>query len=162
MSSKTKVPDAQLDRFFTVAEARLDRWRSLLQTARTWEAAANQPRHEVERCKETAAAAFAELRQWEDFFAFPGPALLKTLQESVAAGDPIGTLGMVQRISAALLTHSYRSNLADWENEEQLMSLTDRLPGAREASQHRPYFEVLVVNPARPSAWSELAQELRK
>ena len=162
MSGSTKAQDIQLDRFFTVAEARLDRWRSLLQAARTWEAVANQPRHEVESCKETVSAAFVELRQWEDFFAFPGPALLKTLQESVAAGDPIGTVGMVQKISAALLTHSYRSNLADWENEEQLMSLTDRLPGAREASQHRPYFEVLVVNPARPSAWSELAQELRK
>jgi arginine decarboxylase len=162
MSSATAAQNIQLDRFFTVAEARLDRWRSLLQAARTWEAAANQPRHEVERFKETVSAAFVELRQWEDFFAFPGPALLKTLQESVAAGDPIGTVGMVQKISAALLTHSYRSNLADWENEEQLMSLTDRLPGAREASQHRPYFEVLVVNPARPSAWSELAQELRK
>ena len=162
MSSATKAQNIQLDRFFTVAEARLDRWRSLLQAARTWEAAANQPRHEVEGCKETVSAAFVELRQWEDFFAFPGPALLKTLQESVVAGDPIGTVGMVQKISAALLTHSYRSNLADWENEEQLMSLTDRLPGAREASQHRPYFEVLVVNPARPSSWSELAQELRK
>ncbi|HET7106991.1 MAG TPA: hypothetical protein VFI38_09285 [Candidatus Acidoferrum sp.] len=69
---------------------------------------------------------------------------------------------MIQKISAALLTHSYRSNLGDWENEEQLMSLTDRMPGAREGSQYRPYFEVLVVNPARPSAWSELGQELRK
>ena len=27
---------------------------------------------------------------------------------------------------------------------------------------HRPYFEVLVVSPARPAAWAELAQELRK
>ena len=162
MSSATRAENIQLDQFFTVAEARLDRWRSLLQAARTLEAAANQPRHELERCKETVSAALLELRQWEDFFAFPGAALLKTLQESVAAGDPIGTVGLVQKISAALLTHSYRSNLADWENEEQLMSLTDRLPGAREASQHRPYFEVLVVNPARPSAWSELAQELRK
>ena len=162
MSSATKAQNTQLDRFFTVAEARLDRWRSLLQAARSWEAAASQPPHEVERCKETVSAAFAELRQWEDFFAFPGPALLKTLQESVAAGDAIGTVGLVQKISAALLTHSYRSNLADWENEEQLMSLTDRLPGTREASQHRPYFEVLVVNPARPSSWFELAQELRK
>ena len=162
MGSATKAQGIQLDRFFTVAEARLDRWRSLLQAARTWEASVNQPRHEVEKCKEAVLAAFVELRQWEDFFAFPGSALLKTLQESAAAGDPIGTVGMVQKISAALLTHSYRSNLADWENEEQLMSLTDRLPGAREGSQYRPYFEVLVVNPARPAAWSELGQELRK
>jgi len=162
MSSATKVQDVQLDRFFTVAEARLDRWRSLLQAARSWDAAANQPRHEVEKRKEIVSAAFAELRQWEDFFAFPGPALLKTLQDRVGAGDPIGTAGLVQKISAALLTHSYRTNVSEWENEEQSMSLTDRLPGTGEASKHRPYFEVLVVSPARPSGWSELAHELRK
>jgi arginine decarboxylase len=162
MSSATKAQDIQLDRFFTVAEARLDRWRSLLQAARAWEAAPNQPRHEVEKCKELVSAAFAELRQWEEFFAFPGPALLKTLEERVAAGDSIGTVGLVQRISTALLTHSYRTNSGDWEGEEQSVSLTDRLPGARQASQHRPYFEVLMVSPARQSAWSELAQELHK
>jgi len=37
------------------------------------------------------------------------------------------------------------------------------VPGAgEETAPHRPYFEVLVVSPARPAAWSELAQELRK
>src|SRR5690349_14856812 len=109
MSSATKAPEVQLDRFFTVAEARLDRWRSLLQAARSWEAAANQPRYELEKYREIVSAAFVELRQWEDFFAFPGPAMLKTLQDRVGAGDPIGTVGMVQKISAALLTHSYRT-----------------------------------------------------
>jgi len=162
MSSSTKVPDIQLDRFFTGAEARLDRWRSLLQAARSWETASNQPRHEVEKRKEIVSAGFAELRQWENFFAFPGPALLKTLQDRIGSGDPIGTAGMVQKISSALLTHSYRTNVSEWENEEQSMSITDRLPGTGEASKYRPYFEVLVVSPARPSAWSELAHELRK
>jgi len=162
MSSATKVQGVQLDRFFSVAEARLDRWRSLLQAARSWEAAANQLRHEAEKRREIVSAAFVELRQWEDFFAFPGPTVLKTLQDRVGAGDPIGTVGMVQKISAALLTHSYRSNVSEWENEEQSLSLTDRLPGTGEASKYRPYFEVLVVSPARPSGWSELAYELRK
>jgi len=37
------------------------------------------------------------------------------------------------------------------------------VPGAGEETvPHRPYFEVLVVSPARPAAWSELGQELRK
>jgi arginine/lysine/ornithine decarboxylase len=162
MSSATKVPDVQLDRFFTMAEARMDRWRSLLQAARSWESAGNQARPEAEKFREIVTAAFAELRQWEDFFAFPGPALLKTVQERVAAGDPIGTVGMVQKVSAALLTHSYRANVSEWENEEQSMNITDRLPGSGEVSKYRPYFEVLVVSPARPSAWSELAHELRK
>ncbi len=161
MSSSTKVPDAQLDRFFSMAEARLDRWRSLLQAARSWEAAANQPRSEVEKLKEIVSAAFVELRQWEDFFAFPGPALMKMVQERVAAADPIGTVGMVQTISAALLTHSYRTDASEWDSDEQSMSFTDRLPRAGGASKYRPYFEGLVVSPARPSAWVELGQELR-
>src|SRR6266478_2344740 len=162
MSSATKVQGVQLDRFFTVAEARLDRWRSLLQAARAWEAAANKPQEEAERYRGIFSSAFAELRQWEDFFAFPGPGLLKTLHERLAAGDAIGTVGLAQKISTALLTHSYRTNTAGWENEEQSLNFTDRLLGAREAAQYRPYFEVLVVSSAQPSAWSELSQELRK
>ena len=162
MSSAAKAPEIQLDRFFTVAEARLDRWRSLLQATRAWEAAANRQPQEAETSKANAAALFAELRQWEIFFAFPGPALLKAIEERIAANDAIGTDGLVQRISAALLTHSYRTHAGDWENEEQSMSLTERLPGTRESAQYRPYFEVLVVSPARPSAWQELGQDLRR
>ena len=70
MSSATKAQNIQLDRFFTVAEARLDRWRSLLRAARTWEAAANQPRHEVERCKETVSAAFVSFGSGRIFLRF--------------------------------------------------------------------------------------------
>jgi len=162
MTSATNAQTTQLDRFFTVAEARLDRWRGLLQAARGWEAAANQSPREAERYKETVGAAFAELQQWENFFAFPGSALLKTLEAHIVAGDPIGTVGMVQKISVALLTNSYRTNFADWENEEQSISLANRLPAAGEVSHHRPYFEVLVVSSAPPTAWLRLGQELRK
>jgi len=100
----------------------------------------------------------------EDFFAYPGQALLKTLDERIASGDAGGTARLVQSLSAALLTHSYRTNLADWEGEEQSrIGLAEK--GARSRGRnctHRPYFEVLVVSPARPAAWSELGQELRK
>ena len=162
MSSATKVQDVQLDRFFTVAEARLDRWRSLLQSARGWEAASNQQDSKANKCKESTTACFAELRQWEDFFAFPGPALLKALEESITRGDGIGTVGFVQRISAALLTHSYRTHDADWEDEEHSAEFATRLPGRGEARQHRPYFEMLLVSPARPSTSDGLRQEFRK
>ena len=37
------------------------------------------------------------------------------------------------------------------------------MPGAGEGAEaDRPYFEVLVVSPARRTAWQELAQDLRK
>jgi arginine/lysine/ornithine decarboxylase len=164
MSSATKTQDVRVDQFFTGAEARFDRWRSLLQAARAWEGAAGQQRPDKEKSQAAVSASFAELRQWEDFFAYPGHALLRALDERIASGDAVGTTRMVQSLSTALLTHSYRINAGDWEGEEQSpIGLSERVPGAgEETAPHRPYFEVLVVSPARPAAWSELAQELRK
>ncbi len=43
------------------------------------------------------------------------------------------------------------------------MSLGEQVPGnGEEPAAHRPYFEVLVVNPARKATWQELAQDLRR
>ncbi len=164
MSITAKPSDVRVDQFFTGAEARFDRWRSLLHAARAWEGAAGRQRPEIEKYQSAVSASIAELRQWEDFFAFPGHALLRTLDERIASGDSVGTARLVQSLSASLLTHSYRTNRADWEGEEQSsIGFSERVPGSgEETAPHRPYFEVLVVSPARPAAWSELAQELRK
>jgi arginine decarboxylase len=153
-----------VDRFFTGAEARFDRWRSLLQASRAWERAASQSDREAKDRQATVSTLFLELRQWEHFFAYPGQRQLKTLEARIASGDAMGTVRLVQSISAALLTHSYRGNPADWESEDQApISFADRVPGAgEEAAPHRPYFEVLIVSPAREELWPELAQELRK
>ena len=164
MTAPAKAPAVRVDQFFTVAEARFDRWRSLLQEAREWEDSANRQAPEKEKCREATEAALQELRQWEDFFAYPGEKLLRTLDERIASGDAGGTARLAQSISAALLTHSYRTNTADWESEEpSQVAFAERVPGSEAvAAPYRPYFEVLVVSPARPAAWSELAQELRR
>ena len=164
MSSPTKTQDVRVDQFFTGAEARFDRWRTLLQASRDWEGSASRPGPEKEKHQVGVSASFQELRQWEDFFAYPGHALLKTLDARIASGDAAGTVRLVQSLSTALLTHSYRTNVADWEGEDSSpLGFTERVPGTgEETAAHRPYFEVLVVSPARPAAWSELAQELRK
>ena len=164
MGTTAKAQAVQVDRFFTVAEARFDRWRTLVQAARAWEGAASQQRPEKEKKQADVSAAFTELSQWEDFFAYPGHTLLKSLHERIASNDATGTARLSQSISAALLTHSYRSNLSDWESDEQSsINFSERVTGAgEEVAAYRPYFEVLVVSPARPAAWPELAQELRK
>jgi arginine decarboxylase len=163
MGAPTKAQDAQVDRFYTVAEARFDRWRSLLQLARSWEGAANQQPAEREKHREAVSNSFQELRQWEDFFAYPGQTLLRALNERITSGDATGTSRLAQSISAALLTHSYRTNPSDWESGEQTSITFTDIPGSgEESAAHRPYFEVLMVSPARPAAWAELAQELRK
>jgi len=162
MSTPKNTKEVRVDQFFTGAEARFDRWRSLLQAARHWEALAKSP--EKEGAQTAVSTTFQELRHWEDFFAYPGHALLETLSERIEEGDATGTVRLAQTISAALLTHSYRNNASDWEGEDQSpIGLSERVPGAgEETALHRPYFEVLVVSPARPASWAELAQELRK
>jgi arginine decarboxylase len=155
--STASAKSTRVDQFFTVAEARFDRWRELLEAAKAWERSVDPPHLSV------VSGFFQELRQWEDFFAYPGPVLLSTLEERIASGDATGAARLVQSISTALLTHSYRTNPAHWENEETRTSLGERIPVAtEEAATYRPYFEVLVVSPARPAARLELAQELRR
>src|SRR4030095_6057119 len=153
MSSPKSTKDVRVDRFFTGAEARFDRWRSLVQAARSWEGVGSQQSLSREASQAGVSASFQELRQWEDFFAYPGHALLKTLSERIDAGDATGTVRLAQTLSAALLTHSYRNNLSDWEGEEQSpIGLAERVPGGSgETAPHRPYFEVLVVSTARPA-----------
>jgi arginine decarboxylase len=162
MTATAKQPVPQLDRFFMASEARLDRWRALLDAARAWERASSQQDSAKTKHQAAVASVVEELRQWEDFFAFPGPPALDTLKDRIAAGDAIGTVGIAQRISAALLTHSYRTHRTDWENEEPSLSIAERLPGVAEGAAHRPYFEVLVASPAPSASWAELGQELRK
>ncbi len=163
MSSLAKPEAPRVDRFLMAAEARSDRWRALLQASRKWEKSPKQ----IDAKSEYQAAvskSVDELSQWEDFFAYPGQTLLNLLREHIASGDAVGTARLVQSISAALLTHSYRSSAADWEGEEQTpINLGERVPvNGEESTPHRPYFEVLVVSPARRSAWQELAQDFRR
>src|SRR5690348_13985325 len=163
MTTAPKATGARVDQFITVAEARFDRWRALLQAARIWEGVATRQPSEKEKHQAATSASFQELRQWEDFFAYPGESLLRTLGERIASGDATGSSLLAQSISTALLTHSYRSNRADWDPEERpTINLAERVPGSSEEKQYRPYFEVLVVSPAHSTKWSELAQDLRK
>lgn len=163
MSSTTNLQNVRLDQFFTVAEARHDRWRTLLSAARAWEAAKLQ-NSATEARRANVVAIFVELRQWEEFFAYPGPALLNLVRERISEGDITGTVRLVQAISAALLTHSYRTNAADWESEEILPGIiSEKLPITSDGNApHKPYFEVLIVSAARPETWPAFKDEFRK
>lgn len=163
MSSGPNVQAVRVDQFFTVAEARFDRWRSLLQAARAWEDEVSQQAQDKDKYRPMVAALFHELRQWEDFFAYPGQLQLRTLSERVNSGDATGATRLIQAISAALLTHSYRTKLSEWDSEDQSsLNFADRASASEEGFPHRPYFEALVVSPARAASWWELGQEFRK
>lgn len=164
MPSETRVPSVRVDQFFTVAEARFDRWRSLLQSARTWEQEADRSGAKKEIYGEATSALFQELRQWEDFFAYPGRMLIRMLDDRIASGDAAGAARLTHTISTALLTLSYRANSEEWDTEIQSrFGFVDKLPFSGEPVPfHRPYFEVLVVTAAPAPLWLELSQELRQ
>lgn len=163
MSSATNLKATQVDRLFTGTEIRYDRWRSLLQYAREWEAAAKQ-RASEESSRANVVNSLQELMQWEEFYAYPGPSLLHSLNERANAGDAAGTVRIARKISSAIVSHSYRANVGEWETEEETMpSLAERFPlGGDQKVTHRPYFEVLVVSPVRQTAWRDLGQEFRR
>ncbi len=99
MNNPANSETPRVDQFLMAAEARFDRWRALLQTARTWERLANQSEPKKDEHQRVVAKSFQELRQWEDFFAYPGQALLKLLEERIASSDAVGTARLVQSIS---------------------------------------------------------------
>ena len=164
MNTTTKPEGPRVDQFFMGAEARFDRWRALHQASCMWGRSSGQQDSSEAEHRAAVTNRFQELLQWEDFFAYPGQNLLTSLNDRIVSGDASGAARLIQSISAALLTHSYRTHVADWESEDQTpINLVERVPlTSEDGAAHRPYFEVLVVSPARRTAWQELAQDFRK
>src|SRR6185369_11859921 len=99
-TTMTETP--RVDAFFTVAEARSDRWRTLVNAVNTWQASASDHLSDREADRVAVAACLAELRQWEDFFAYPGDALLRKIDERIVSGDAIGAAKAIHQVSMAL------------------------------------------------------------
>ena len=151
-----------LDHFFSTSSARLDLWRELNAKAQAWAADARSGKSRTGRA--AVEAALAQVHALEDFFAFPGPRLMKTLAERIAADDALGVARLVRRMSGALLSGSYRYDSGEWEMADDTTdTVADRLPltpGGGEA--RRPYFETLFVSPAPAANRVKVAQEIRR
>src|SRR5215813_5545206 len=109
--------------------------------------------------RDGVASCLSELRQWEDFFAYPGIAMLRKVEDRISDGDATGTARLIQQISAALSSHSYRDNGSDWEaGDEPVHVLREVVKGlGQEGAPHKPYFEVLIVSPGGPATRSQAA-----
>ena len=154
--SKTAAP--RIDHFFSAVGARLDLWRDLNRAAQAW--AASPASRGDARLQTASSDAFAALQPIEDFQAYPGARALNAIKERLSSGDAIGASRLVQRISSALMTRSYRADAGEWESEDDAAS-TDRVMPTAETTA-RPYFEVLFVTPTPPSRWAAHAQQIRK
>ena len=158
----TTSPTAQsVDHFFSSTAARLDRWRELNAKAQTWAAEAHSGKRGGGRA--ATEAALAEVRALEDFFAFPGVRLMKSLAERISDDDALAVGRLTRRISGALLSGSYRYDSSEWENsdDEDSGNVPDRLPFDTSGGTHRPYFETLIVLPEPAANFAKICQELR-
>lgn len=151
-----------LDNFFMASSIRLDRWRDLNAKAQTWAAEARGPKAHSDRA--AVEAALQEVRPLEDFFAYPGPRLMKTLADRIASDDALGVNRLVRRMSGSLLSGAYRYDGAEWEtSDDATPAVGDRLPLAPHgADGRRPYFETLFVTTAPAANLPQIANEIRR
>jgi arginine decarboxylase len=153
---------SHLDNFFMTSALRLDRWRELNASAQTWAAEARNG--DVRSGRAAVEADLAEVRPLEDFFAYPGPRLMKKLAESIASDDALAVGRLVRRMSGSLLSGAYRHDSSEWDaTDEASSSVPDRLPLAPNgAEHHRPYFETLFVTTAPTANLPQIAHEIRR
>jgi arginine decarboxylase len=150
----------RIDHFFSAVAARHDLWRDLNRAAQAW-AASPTSRNDA-KLQAACTTALGAVLPMEDFQAYPGGRLINALKERQAGGDAIGVARLVQRVSSALMTRSYRSDPGEWESEDDASEAERVMPTALGESTAKPYFEVLFVTPTPPSRWPAHVQQIRK
>jgi arginine decarboxylase len=151
---------SRIDHLFAAPEVRLDRWRDLHKSVQRW--AASIGKKDAPAAQADSAGAFASVLPLEDFHAYPGPRLLGLLRERLGSGDATGASRLIERISMAMMTRSYRRDPAEWEPEDESTGPATTMPGAAGEVGSRPYFEVLVVTPTTPAKWPTHIQQMRR
>src|SRR5262245_56303409 len=161
MSATSDNQITSLNEFFAASEARVDRWRALNRVAKAL--AGTGPRL-GSGVRQDPKDLLAELTPLEELCAYPGPRLMAQVQERLQTGDVTGFARLVQRISGALLTNSYRDSLEPWKaDEEGEASVPDVLPPSIGRGQsRRPYFEVLIVSPNERAMWPAIQETFRR
>jgi len=160
MSTTTTDRVLGLNEFFAASEARVDRWRTLNRIARALAAgpgAAGVLRLDPKEL-------LAQLAPLEGFCAYPGPGLMAQVHERLQTGDRTGFARLVQRISSALLSNSYRDDVEPWKADEEGEGRAPDIlpPSVGRGQARRPYFEVLYVSPADRAIWPEIRETFRR
>jgi arginine decarboxylase len=154
---KTIMTEQRIDQFFLMHSARADTWRAVMTAAEGW-AAGQKDRAAVE-------TALKDLVVLEEFHAYPGPRLMKTLKDRIAANDAGGTARLVRRISDAILTRSYarEDGAINSAGDNDADEVPDFLPSVfGQGEKRRPYFEVLFVSPQQAGRRMALCDEIRR
>lgn len=146
----------RIDHFFSTPAGRADRWRDLLAAARDW----NDGRGD----RAAVESALASIHAYEAFHAYPGPRLMRVLRDRLVAGAKDSVAHLVQRISNAIVTRSYKHEDGDWrdddDDDESPRALSSAIFGSGDA--HRPYFELLLVAPNAETRGIGQINEMRR
>ena len=155
----TVTASKALSSYFSMSQARADRWRTVHRLARTLAGGTQRP----DEVRERITQELAGLAPIEELCAYPGPRLLTVLRERLQTGDYQGVARLAQRISISLLANSYRDDSEAWRSDEDDAHTPDALPpGIAQASTRKPYLEVLVVSPGERSTWQETREAFRR
>ena len=100
---------------FSASHVRTDRWRTLHRLARELTTA---DKEQVAGLRKQAQDELAAMGPLEEFNAYPGPRLMAQVRDSLQAGDFTGLVRVVQRISASLLSNSYRDDPEAWTADD--------------------------------------------
>lgn len=148
-----------LAQYFSLSQARIDRWRGVHRLAKALAAGAAN----ADALRAQALEQLNALAPLEDLCAYPGPSLMATIRERVITGDWNGFARLAQRVSISLLSNSYRDDPEAWSGDEEGDAHTpDALPpGIGRGQARKPYFEVLVVTPGERSTWAQTREALR-
>src|SRR5262245_27984781 len=163
MADAARARAIDLRDFFSAAEARTDRWRQMSAVGRAWESSVARGKPD-ESLADDAGRLLADIAILEDYWAYPGPRLMKTVGEALKERNAGVFARVAQKISAALLSGNYRHDTAAWDPlEEADARVLDMLPPEVQAGNgHKPYFETLVVTPNDPRGWERARNDLRR
>lgn len=154
--------DLSLADFFSASDARRDRWSQLSSCADAY----GGGRGSSDKLVGQIATLLDELEPLEHYWAFPGPALMRSLRDLLSGGDGPGLANAVHRVKSAIFSGAYRRDPSAWNIEEEgEASFADRLPpGMASEGNQRPYFELLTVAPesARTSNPQRELHKLRR
>jgi hypothetical protein len=116
------------------------------------------------KAQQRVLSLFNEMAPIEDYWAYPGPSLMRSLKESIDAQDATVASHLTHKIGRALLSGSYRNDGGAWDPlAEQEAPPTQALSqDALGELGYKPYFEVLIVTPNDPSQWEKARKQIQQ
>jgi arginine decarboxylase len=167
MTTDTKTASAapattDLADFFSATEARTDRWRQMNAVVRAWQSATGSDTEDTRRYAE-AVALFGDVAMLEAFFAYPGPKVMSAIEEALAERNAGVCARLVQVVSGALMTETYRTDPAAWDPlREETTGRHELLPPELQGGTQTPYFEILLVTGADPTGWERARADIKR